>query len=93
MVKEKDTSFFKGSEKTEKRKIAGVLKKDKNGWNDSDSKEMLEMFEELTKGRTHLNKDDMQRIQRSLERVVAYKSGKEEKVIRKLISKFKELIK
>lgn len=94
LVKEKDSSdeFFKGGEKIEKRKINEALKKGKGGWNDSDSKEMLEIFEELTKGRTHLNKDDIKRAINSLERDVAWKGEKEKKIIRKLISKLKELI-
>ena len=92
LIKEKEPTFFKGGEKVEKRKIIELIKKGKGGWNDSDSKEMLEMFEELTRGRTHLNRDDINRIINSLERGIAYKNESEKKTIRKLVSKLKELI-
>ncbi|MFA5228189.1 MAG: hypothetical protein WC446_00235 [Candidatus Paceibacterota bacterium] len=92
LIKEEESDFFRGNEKIEKRKIAEIIKRGSSGWNDSDSKELLLIFEDLTKGRTHLNKDDIKRIINSLERGIAWKSGKEEKIIRKLISKLKELI-
>jgi hypothetical protein len=63
LTKEKESpTFFRGGEKVEKRKIIREIEKGKGGWRDSDSKEMLEIFEEHTKGRTHLNKNDINRI-------------------------------
>ena len=93
LTKEKESpTFFKGGEKVEKRKIIKEIEKGKGGWQDSDSKEMLEIFEEHTKGRTHLNKDDINRIINSLERGIAYKNESEKKIIKKITSKLKELI-
>ena len=89
LIKEKEPTFFKGGEKVEKRKIIELIKKGKGGWNDPDSKEMLEIFEELTRGRTHLNRDDINRIINSLERVIPYEKDNKK---RKLVSKLKELI-
>jgi len=93
LTEEKESpTFFKGGEKVEKRKIIKEIEKGKGGWQDSDSKEMLEIFEEHTKGRTHLNKDDINRIINSLERGIAYKNESEKKIIKKITSKLKELI-
>ena len=93
LTKEKESpTFFRGGEKVEKRKIIKEIEKGKGGWQDSDSKEMLEIFEEHTKGRTHLNKDDINRIINSLERGIAYKNESEKKIIKKITSKLKELI-
>lgn len=89
-------SFFKGGEKIEIRKILDKISKHRgwSGFNGHPQKEeMLKLNEELFRGRTHLNKDDIKRAISSLKRRITWAKGNEKQAIRDYIKRLEDLIK